>query len=339
MESSRLSTLGQMFEMRDERQINNLRISAVICTYRNVATLPAAIESLLFQSIPSDQYEIIVVDNNSQDETPRIVQRFSQNNAVNIRYEFESTQGLSHARNKSLQFASAEIVAFLDDDAIAEQGWLESLLDIYDHLSEAWAVGGKVLPIWGGERPKWLRDSMLRGLSIVDWGDDPRPLKWPERLIGTNCSFRKEVFSEVGLFATNLGRRGRLLLGNEDTEIQERIHKIGKLVFFTPRAVVHHHVPRERLSKAYFYRRAYGTGRSEAILVSRQAGYKALLKQVVQLGPRLPWKYYHLLSTIRQENCKFEKYRELMYQFGFLYQAIKTILIDRDISAQAIEND
>lgn len=329
----------KMIEVRDETQINELRISAVICTYRNAATLPEAIESLLFQSIPSDQYEIIVVDNNSQDETPTIVQRFSQNNPVRMKYEFESTQGLSHARNKGLQLASAEIVAFLDDDAIAEQGWLESLLDIYDHLSEAWAVGGKVLPIWSGERPKWFRDSMLRSLSIVDWGDVPRPLKWPERLIGTNCSFRKEVFSEVGLFATNLGRRGGLLLGHEDTEIQERIRKMGKLVFFTPRAVVHHHVPRERLSKAYFYRRAYGTGRSEAILVSRQAGCKALLKQVIQLGPRLLLKYYHLLATIKQENSRFQMYTELGYQFGFLYQAIQTILTDRDVSAQAIEND
>jgi glycosyltransferase involved in cell wall biosynthesis len=304
-----------------------MRISAVVCTFRQPKTLPAAIESLLAQSLPPELYEIIVVDNNSRDETVEIVEHYVRTDGPKVEYVLETRQGLSHARNNGVHAAASDIVAFLDDDAVASSEWLASLLEIYDSIPDAWAVGGKVLPIWDGERPNWIEDTMFRSLSLVDWGNEKRPLKWPERIIGTNCSFRKRVFSEIGLFATNLGRRGKLLLGNEDTEIQERIHKLRKMVFYTPQAVVYHCVSRKRMSKTYFYRRDYGGGRSDAILMARHHSYNAVLMRAGKIiGHMLPKQCLWLAWSIMGESARFCRFRKIAYYFGFLHQAMGLLL-------------
>jgi len=319
--------MGQMSTGHD---LQKPRISAVICTYRRPDTLPEAIESLQTQSLPRDYYEIIVVDNNSQDATSETVRQYVQDDRPIVRYVLETRQGLSYSRNTGVKLASADIIAFLDDDAVAHPDWLATLLEVYDSSPAAWAVGGKILPIWDGERPDWVRNSMLRSLSIVDWGDETRTLNWPERMIGTNCSFRKQVFSEVGLFATNLGRRGTLLLGHEDTEIQERIHVLGKLVFYTPRAIVYHHILRERLTKRYFYCRYYGAGRSQAIVAHLRGGDGAVRRQAIRIGIKLPYQWLGLLHSIKKEESRFQFVQDQAYRFGFLYQAIHMLILGKD---------
>ncbi|MHC4418402.1 MAG: FkbM family methyltransferase, partial [Planctomycetota bacterium] len=120
---------------------NSVRISAVICTYRNPELLGSAIESLVNQTLHRDLFEIIVVDNNSGDSTKRVVERYP-----GVRYVLEEKLGLSQARNAGIGAACGDIIAFIDDDAEACRGWLAALLRVYDAVPEAWAVGGKVLP-------------------------------------------------------------------------------------------------------------------------------------------------------------------------------------------------
>ncbi len=115
------------------------------------------------------------------------------------------------------------------------------------------------------------------------------------------------------------------MLGNEDTEIQERIHKLGKLVFYTPRAVVRHHVPVDRMTKQYFYNRAYGNGRSEAILMARSSGRAQLLKQTLQLNRRLLAQCVHprtLARNMIKEESRFGEVQFIAHWFGFLYQTV-----------------
>jgi glycosyltransferase involved in cell wall biosynthesis len=295
------------------------RISSIICTYRRPDTLPATIESLRKQTLPASEYEVIVVDNNSRDGTAEIVRKHQGDVGFHLHYVLENRQGLSHARNTGIRKSRADIVAFLDDDAVAEPNWLTCLLAVYNKVPDAWVVGGKVLPIWGGERPKWLKDKLLRSLSLMDLGEEERPLKWPERVIGTNFSFRKRVFSEIGPFAVNLGRRGDLLLGNEDTEIQERIHKLGKLIFYMPRAAVGHRVPVDRMRKQYFYNRAYGSGRSEAILTVERFGRARLLREIVKKSRRLLALCVHP-RKVMEEDSRFSEFHFLAHWLGFLYQ-------------------
>ena len=258
-------------------------ISAIICTYRNPDLLEGAIESLLNQRLSPEQYEIIVVDNNSGDQTPRVVQRFSRRPLPPVRYILEPQQGLSHARNRGVEASRGDIVAFIDDDAEAGSGWLSALLEAYDRGPDVWAAGGRIAPIWHtDERPTWWTEEYEGSLSLLDWGDEARALTWPERILGANCSFRKTVFSQLGGFDTKLGRRGTALLGWEDTEIQQRIHAQGKTILYSPDALVRHHVPLERLTEEYFLRRQFGASRSQMVVMLKQEGYKKAATRVVR---------------------------------------------------------
>jgi GT2 family glycosyltransferase len=306
-------------------QVNHeeeLRISVIICTFRRTDSLLKAIDSLYEQTLPSNQFEIIVIDNNSMDKTEESLQLYIRNRIPKFKYINEKKQGLSYARNTGVNYSSSPIIAFLDDDAIADSNWLSSLLEIYSTTQDAMAVGGKVLPIWSCQRPLWLEDNMLRELSIIDWGDEKRPLIWPERIIGTNCSFKRSVFSKVGLFDINLGRRNLLLLGNEDTEIQERIHEIGKLIYYTPNAIVYHQIPSDRVKKTYFYRRAYGSGRSEAILFARKNEYKMVFKKSIGIFLRSLKQTFIITKSFIFEDRRYKAIHKQAWQIGFLYQTI-----------------
>lgn len=256
--------LAGVTNQEDKKQ---LRISVVVCTHRNPALLEKTLDSLSRQTLAEESFEVIVVDNNSKDNTGEVVARYPS-----ARYVFEERLGLSFARNIGLQKAKGDIIAFIDDDAEADSKWLQALLRIYDNVPDVWAVGGKVLPIWDAPKPPWLTEDYHRSLSLVEWGEDARALSWPERIIGTNCSFRRRVFDDIGLFDTSLGRIGTALLGNEDTEIQQRIHALGRLIYYSPQAVVYHHVTASRMTREYFSRREQGTKISRAILQLRSKG-------------------------------------------------------------------
>ena len=300
---------------------NPVRVSAVVCTYQNPGLLESAIRSLLEQDLPPDEYEIIVVDNNSQDETPRVVERLGCNRSPPVRYVQETRQGLSHARNRGVKAALADIVAFLDDDAEAERGWLSGLLEAYGKHPDIWAVGGRILPIWHTcERPEWWTEDYLAWLSLIDWGDAPRALTWPERILGTNCSFRKSVFREFGYFDPRLGRRGKALLGHEETEIQQRIHLENKVVFYTPDSVVRHHVPAERLSEEYILRRQFGAARSKMALIRKRQGYRPAVLEAVAAGRRLGRVSLVLAAGVlnRRRQTDFEDKRMVYESCGLI---------------------
>lgn len=245
-----------------------IRITAAICTHNRVALLPAAIESLLTQNLPPTDYEILVIDNASADETPQIIQRYLHApGSLALRSAVQPALGLSHARNLAVQMAQGEVIAFLDDDAVADPEWLAGLLDAYATHPDAWAVGGKVLPLWDGERPVWLTDELLPHLSMLDLGEAVRPLRRGEELYGVNFSCRLCAFDKIGHFRSDLGRQGVALLGSEESDLQRRILQHGQALLYTPHAIVKHRVMTERLQQRYFIRRAYGKGRTSARLM------------------------------------------------------------------------
>ena len=132
----------------------SIRISAIICTLNRAAYLEKAIQSLADQTLPEEQFEIIVVDNGSTDNTKTMVEGFKH--LENLRYIYEPIMGLSQARNTGWQNAQGDYVAYLDDDAIACPEWLERIVQAFDTVEpRPGSVGGKVIPVWEAERPAW----------------------------------------------------------------------------------------------------------------------------------------------------------------------------------------
>jgi glycosyltransferase involved in cell wall biosynthesis len=231
-----------------------MNITVILCTFNRCRNLPQALESVAAQVLPdSVEWEVIVVNNNSNDETRAVAEEYCRRYPDRFRYLFEPQQGLSRARNAGILEADGEIITFMDDDVTVEPMWLQNLTaSLYDG---EWAgAGGPVRPPADFKPPRWLTlggEMDLGGaLALIDFGDVPGELKKPP--YGTNMAFRREMFEKYGAFRADLGRCGNSLLSNEDTEFGRRLMSAGERLRYEPSAVVHHPVPKERLSKKYF---------------------------------------------------------------------------------------
>ena len=252
------------------------RISAVICTYNRADYLGKAIQSLVDQSLDKDQYEIIIVNNRSTDNTEDVVCKDFAH-VTNLRYFYEPIQGLSQARNTGTDKSQGKYVAFLDDDAIACDEWLERIVNAFENSElPLGSVGGKIDPIWEIPRPTWLSDEVLLLLTVLDWFDKPTILEPQYWLAGANIAFPKFLLNEMGGFQVELGRKGNNLLSNEETVMREDIERAGYKCLYDPEIYVQHHVPAERVNKKWFMRRRLWGGISQAVLERQQQNLERL---------------------------------------------------------------
>lgn len=233
------------------------RITVAVCSYNRYDYLSKAIASVVSQSLPAEQYRIIVVDNSPD---AAFSQNFSQNFAEiqNLRWAHETTPGLSHARNVALSLCETPLIAYLDDDAVACREWLFEKLKAFDELgAETVAIGGRVVPVFSASRPEWLTDSLLSYLSVLELGDTTRLITTSEWVVGANLSYRVDAVRAVGGFNTALGRvgSGASLMSNDETELEGRLRAAGGLVGYSPRASVEHHIAVERITQSWFRRR------------------------------------------------------------------------------------
>ncbi len=232
-------------------------IAAAVCTYQRYDMLAEALGSLTGQTLPPAYFEILVVDN-SPDAARSAAEAKRYATIKNLRWVHEKRPGLSHARNVAAGLTEAPLIAYLDDDARADPGWLGALIGAFDALgSEAKVIGGRIRPWWGAERPAWLHDALVPALTVVDLGPERRPLRAGEWIAGANMAFRRNALLGHGGFAVNLGRigGGASLLSNDETDLIERIAASGGIVAYDPTAAVEHFVPPERLTQAWFRRR------------------------------------------------------------------------------------
>lgn len=244
-----------------------MKISVVLCTFNRSSSLPAALDSLVAQEIPdSVRWEVVVVDNNSTDQTRETIGNYCKRYPQRFRYLFEAEQGLSRARNAGIRAAQGEILAFLDDDVVAEPNWLCNLTAYLDDAHWAGA-GGRIVPPSGFQPPNWLTlggDMDLGGpLALFDLGTVPGELK--RAPYGTNMAFRRSMFEKYGDFRVDLGRCGNGHLSGEDTEFGNRLLAGAERLRYEPSAVVHHPVPAERLSARYFRNWWFDFGRGRII--------------------------------------------------------------------------
>ena len=244
----------------------SIRISALIPTYNREKYLIKALQSLLDQTLPAEEYEIIVIDNRSTDTTKRIVtEDFAH--IPNLRYLYEPVAGLNQARNTGWTNARGKYVAFIDDDAIACPQWLEKIIDVFETMNpKPGCVGGKVEAIWESPRPTWLADEMLPYLTVFDWSNKPIELNNPQFLAGANFSFPKQLLELIDGFKAGVDRVGGKLLSNGDIMIERQLHELGYSCFYHPEISVQHHVPASRLTQKWFLQRVFWQGVSDAVM-------------------------------------------------------------------------
>lgn len=240
-------------------------VSLIICTFNRVEYLDKAINSVMKQTLEASEYEVIVVDNGSTDGTETLVRHHSAKFAP-IRYVYEPNLGLSHARNAGINSASAEICAFLDDDAIASSNWLENGLRYFDKFGvDIGLLGGKINPIWQSRKPDWLPDSMLGYYTVLQSTSRCDSTLPGCNIFGANMWLRKVAAIRAGGFPTQLGRKGNALLSKEETALRAFIEELGFISVYAPDVSVDHLIPEERLRKKWLYSRVFWNGVSDAV--------------------------------------------------------------------------
>jgi glucosyl-dolichyl phosphate glucuronosyltransferase len=244
-------------------------ISVVICVHTEERwhDVLAAVGSVAAQHRPADEI-IVVVDHN-----PNLHARLrSALPDVHI-VENREARGLSGAKNTGVAVAGGDIIAFLDDDAVAEPDWLKFLADSYADPN-VMGVGGLTLPLWEKQRPAWFPQEFDWVVGCTYIGREPGEVR---NLLGGNASFRRDVFNIAGGFASHIGRSAnhRRPLGCEETEfcIRVRRHCPRAVFLFDNRAVIWHRVPVARSRFSYFRSRCYAEGLSKA-LVTRSVGVR-----------------------------------------------------------------
>ena len=247
-------------------------VSVVLSTYNRGPLLHDALRSVVAQDpAVTPRFELIVVDNNSTDDTRTVVETFSATDH-RVRYVFEREQGLSFARNTGIRHARASVIAFTDDDVRIESNWLAAIVGAFEEHPEAAVVGGRVLPIWPAAPPAWLRRDHWAPLALVDHGDATVAvtLENPICLVGACMAYRRSVFDEVGLFAADLQRVKNGIGSLEDHEFLLRVLRSGRTGLYDPRIVVHAEVQGDRLEPQYHRRWHAGHGHFHALLRSEK---------------------------------------------------------------------
>jgi GT2 family glycosyltransferase len=242
-------------------------VSAVVCAYtdRRWDDTHAAVASLAAQT--RQPQEIILVVDHNPDLQRRLIDSLPDVRVI----ANAGPQGLSGGKNTGVAAAKGDLITFLDDDAIADEGWLAALRDAYDRPEVA-GVGGLTLPLWNTGRPEWFPEEFDWVVGATYRGMKPGPVR---NVLGGNASFRREVFDVAGGFHTGIGRsHGKPRpLGCEETEFCIRLRQARPDTIFRyeDKAVIWHRVPAERERFAYFRSRCYAEGLSKA-MVTRSVG-------------------------------------------------------------------
>lgn len=238
-----------------------IRVSAVVCTFDRPGALRRSLASLACQSLPRSSFEVIVVDNGPRAFAAALVgEEFPE-----ARYIRESHAGLSRARNAGLREAGGALVAYLDDDAEAAPDWLERIWAAFSCGEPApGCIGGRVDPVWEAPPPTWLSRELHDCLSLLDLSESRVVLQPGQWIVGCNMAFRRTLLERIGGFRESLGRRGRDLASMEEILALRQVRAAGFECHYDPAVRVRHHIPAERLEKAWFRRRLFWNGVSTA---------------------------------------------------------------------------
>lgn len=232
-------------------------VTVAICTWNRAALLDRVLAHLrLLRIPPGTDWEVLVVNNNSADDTDAVIARHA--GSLPLRRAFEPRPGISLARNLAVREARGDVVAWTDDDAFPEPDWIAKTLEAFErHGAEL--VFGKVVPDWETVQPPWFSPQFQGMFALIDLGGEPRIVTDP-RVVGfnVNMAFRRSLLERIGPYRTDIGS-GRMA-GGEDIDLFQRAHRLGVRIAYQPEAVVRHYIPKSRCTKAFY--RSYMWGGS-----------------------------------------------------------------------------
>ena len=308
----------------EDRLINSPLISVVICSYNRAELLADVLQSVCEQTVDAAVYEVIIVDNNSADNTPQISQTFA-NRYTNIRYCVETAQGLSHARNRGWQEARGAYVAYVDDDCKVPEGWLAAAAAIIDQFRPT-VFGGPYFAFFNTPKPYWYKPSYgsHEPFDSADFIDTLHDLH------GGNLFVQRGKLVAVNGFDPDFGMTGNTLAYGEENELLERIRKQfpASTFYYDPALFVYHLVRPEKLSWRRLAEERFKSGRAGYHILHHNRSSQTTLQATLAIGKKGMRILYSvtggLLLRPRQtfphvQNYLYEETARQITALGWLY--------------------
>jgi len=290
-------------------------ISVIICTYNRDKYIYNVLKSLALGTLEHDAYEIILVDNNCTDNTRGEVDHFCNVfPQVTLRYFVETSQGLSHARNRGINESKGDILVYVDDDATVNPDYLKTYADWFASHPETDAAGGPIIPHYEtGSEPKWMTYFIKRLLTgYLYFGDKAKPFPGENYPGGGNAAYRSRVFEKVGLYNVELGRNGDSLGGGEEKDIFDKMKREGMQFVYLPNAILYHSIPGYKLEPDYFNRLTRGIGQSErarTLRIGKSSYRKRLLSELKKWCATLVLWCFYLITFRPQRGNMLVRFR------------------------------
>ena len=296
------------------------KASVAICTYNRLSLLKLCIESIAALKTTPDLFEVLIIDNNSTDGTEEFCKTVSQHYPNHQwRYFKETNQGIAFARTRGAKEATGDIVAYIDDDCLAEANWLDEIISFYDNNAEAMSTGGRIIPKYLVPVADWFGKYFWGLVGSYDLGKSVFQMKGVRYPSGANMHFRKNAFEKYGYFDGNLGRSGKSLMAGEEKAMYLKLIHANEKVFYLPHVIVHHHVEGNKFDKEYVKRHSMGIGGSER-LMNKGSFLKLTLKFLeyfAKLGYAIAYGFIYLFQGKPDKMWMLIKFRWWVIE-GFL---------------------
>ena len=289
-------------------------LSVILCTYNRDKYIYEALRHIALNSFPTEEYEIVLINNNSTDDTEAECLRFTKDfPSVQFRYFVESNQGLSYARNRGIRESRGDILVYVDDDAVVNEDFLRTYADFFAAHPQIDAAGGPIIPRYETSEPSWMSHytkALVTGYKYL--GDKVREFPAHDYPGGGNAAYRAPVFEKVGLFNVELGRKGDSLMGAEEKDIFDKMTTAGMRFYYLPTAILYHLIPEKKLSDEYFDRLTYSIGKSEQLRTKRIGKGKyaqRLFMELVKWGGTIVLFFRYLLTGQYRKGAKLIRFR------------------------------
>lgn len=262
-------------------------ISVIVCTFNRAQELGDFINRLEFHVLRSKlDAEIVLVDNNSSDDTPKILAAYIASSKLSVTIAHEARQGANHARNTGIRNARSQILVFTDDDVDFSDTWLLDLSDYMERHPECQVITGKIIPKFLLPRPEWLIDSMLNVYGQQNYGETSFDIQFPDFPVEMNMAVRAQVFERYGGFCTEFSRDDKTLMSNDGKFFFYQLSQQKEIIRYIPCACVFHLIPGTRITPTWLIRRYFWQGVSDIAfqhLVSRQHRLSEIIGAVPDL--------------------------------------------------------
>ncbi len=300
--------------MSHKNSANSAKLSIVVCTYNRARYILKNLESFLNQTADVSDFEVVIINNNSPDNTDEICTEFiASHPEINWTYKIETNQGHTYARNRGIAESKGAYIAFIDDDAFVRPEYCENIIQFYDQHPTVDVIGGKIIPVYeSGAEPKWMTPYLLTLVAAQDYGDETKefhPRKFP---IGANMVYRKSVFDTIGIFNVDLGRRGDGLEGGDEKDVIYRIREINGKIYYVANVIVDHIIGENREQMDYIKGMGVGVGTSERTRIKEdgQLGvFKKILEEGFKWGATVVLYFYYLLTLKPIKGWTLVKFR------------------------------